>query len=552
MASHKKRPSSIFAAAIFMIASAAFARSQTPDAVRKPTGSISGRVTVGGKPAASVLVAAVAGETINRPDATARTTTDSDGHYVLSGLAAGQYQVWTITPNMVADAVANPGYYPYYGASKSVNLESDEQVANIDLRLLRGSVITGRVTNADNKPVIGETITVQSLDRNGNPGYPIGGSYDEKYQTDDRGIYRIFGLPPGRFRVSAGADPDMAPFRRERRYEKAFYLDPADQSRPGIVELKQGDVAESIDIRVQPAPSTYSVSGRVIDADTGAPVAKSGVLFRVISKDSRSRPANGTQANEQGEFNFSSLAPGHYTVTPTAEFYGGNFYGDPVEFEVIDKDITGIEVKTVPGLSLSGVVVAEGLSNKELLAMLPGLMVMASSPRPNGQERNSGRATVAADGSFQIGGLRPGKMMVFANTQGPPYRTVSIHLEHEGAILAQDFDLQRSMSGLRIAIEYGTGTLRGTIKFAGDLTTDFSRIHILCRREGGRDDYEAPIDTRGHFQIGDLAPGTYEVTMQVARLSNDPSRPIFQKQTVNITNGQETEVTFTIDLTARP
>ncbi|HEX3145596.1 MAG TPA: hypothetical protein VHQ64_16605, partial [Pyrinomonadaceae bacterium] len=60
MASHHRRASRILATAIFMIAGAWFAQSQTPDAAPRPTGSISGRVTLDGKPAASIFVAAVA------------------------------------------------------------------------------------------------------------------------------------------------------------------------------------------------------------------------------------------------------------------------------------------------------------------------------------------------------------------------------------------------------------------------------------------------------------------------------------------------------------
>ena len=553
MASHQKGASRILATAIFMIGVAVFAQSQTPEPVRKATGSISGRVTVDGKPAASIFVAAVAGETLNRRDAAARAITDSDGHYLIAGLAAGQYQVWTMTPNLIADVGAHPGYYTYYGASKSINLDGDEQVANVDLRLMRGSVITGRVTNPDNKPVVGEAVTIQLLDQNGNPRYPVAATSIDANRTDDRGIYRIYGLQPGRYKVSVGNDPDMGSFRG-RRYEQAFYLDPTDQSKPGVVELHEGDVAENIDIRVQPPPPTYSVSGRVIDTETGTAIPKSGVIFSPVAKDGSFRPGTGIQANDRGEFNFGGFAVGRYTIRPTAEFYGGNFYGDPVEIEVIDKDLTDIEVKTTPGLSLSGVVVAEGLSSREILTMLPGLTIWAGGSTSNDRDRNRGRAAVAADGSFTIGGLRPGKISVSANSQSPPYRMPSVRLENDGAVLPQNFDLQRSLSGLRVVIDYGTGTLRGSVKFAGDVTVDSSRIHISYRREGARNDDVAQVDTRGRFVATNLAPGAYEVVIQVGgRLANDPSKSIpVQRQVVNVTNGQETEVTFNIDLAPKP
>ncbi|HEX3145929.1 MAG TPA: hypothetical protein VHQ64_18290, partial [Pyrinomonadaceae bacterium] len=494
--------------------------------------------------------------TINRRDAAAHAISDSDGHYVIAGLPAGQYQVWSITPGMIADTADAQNYYAYFGISKSVNLDSGEQLANIDLRLIRGAVITGRLTNPDNKPVVGEAITLQSVDQNGRPRAVFGSSYDEMYQTDDRGVYRIFGVAPGRYRVSAGTDAEGSGFRRARRYDKAFYLDPTDQSKPGIVELSSGEVVDNIDIRVQAAPPTYAIAGRVIDAETGAPVAKSGVMFTPVSKDGRARPGLGLHADDRGEFSWSGFSPGRYRIAATAEFSGGNYYSDPIEFEVVDKDVTDIEVKATPGLTLSGVVSAEGMSPKELATMLPALTVTVSITTPNNPQRgNVGQGIVAADGSFQVAGLRPGKMLLTVSVQRPPFiQTPVSRIEHDGVVITnQNFNLQQSMSGLRVLIDYGTGVLRGVIKVDGDQTVDFSHIRLTCRREGDRYGADAQVDARGHFMFSNLASGPYEVIIEPVLSSNNPER-LFppQKQIVNMTNGQETEVTFTIDPRRKP
>ena len=237
MANHKKSASRILATAIFIIAVAAFARSQTPDPARKPTGSISGRITSEGKPAAGIPVAAVEGQSLNTRDAPARAYSDVDGNYQITGLKGGEYQVWTLTPSMVPEPSTSPNYSPYIGAAKSVLLGADENVSGVDLKLIRGAVITGRVTNADNKPVVEERVKLQLLDANGNPRFgAIGNAYDQMYQTDDRGIYRIFDLSPGRYRVSVGYDAATDGLTRTHRYDQTFYLDPTDQTKPGIVE----------------------------------------------------------------------------------------------------------------------------------------------------------------------------------------------------------------------------------------------------------------------------------------------------------------------------
>ena len=92
----------------------------------------------------------------------------------------------------------------------------------------------------------------------------------------------------------------------------------------------------------------------------------------------------------------------------TSESYGGNYYSDPVSFEVVDKDLKEIEVKAVPGLSIGGIIATDGLSSKELLALLPGLMIsVGGAATGNNQVRTTGRAVVSPDGSFLVAGLRP-------------------------------------------------------------------------------------------------------------------------------------------------
>src|SRR5205809_7917639 len=115
--------------AILFTASAANA--QTPDAKTKAIGSISGRVTIGGKAAEGIPVAAVAGETVNRRDAAARSVTDSEGFYRLLGLAPGPYQIWTLSPGLIAEPGPFPRYgFPYSGSSQNIILSTNEDVSD--------------------------------------------------------------------------------------------------------------------------------------------------------------------------------------------------------------------------------------------------------------------------------------------------------------------------------------------------------------------------------------------------------------------------------------
>ena len=540
-----------------ILCSETFARDQTPDVMPEPTGSISGRVTLGGSPAEGIPVVAVSGQTVNRRDAAARSVTDSEGRYRLSELLPGQYQIWAVTPGLIAEPGPLPRYgFPYFGSIQTVNLSANEDLSDIDMKLVRGAVITGRVTDAENKPLVEERVSLQLVDEHGAPSrFGASPSYDQMYQTDDRGVYRIYGLAGGRYKVSVGYDASDGVIRGGR-HRRTFYPDVNDQSKGAIVELREGGEANNVDIKVGNATQTYAVSGHVIDAETGLPIARAGVRLMLVRRGpGPPSPSIGFQADDQGGFGFDGLESGHYSALATSEVYGGNFYSDPVNFEVVDHDVSGLELKAIPGLSVSGVVVADGVTTKDLLALLPGLRIFArATPGANSQVLPGGSSIVAPDGSFQVNGLRPGRLSIDAYASGSPYARPSIaRIERDGIGVNQGFDIQQSVSGLRIVINYGTGAIRGTVRLEGGASLADSRIYVNSKREGEREGTGIVVDARGHFVIKNLTTGTYEVTVQVgfggAAAPSRSAPP--QKQLVNVTNGSESEITFVVDLTPK-
>lgn len=82
---------------VILVWARADACAQLADAGSKGTGSISGKVTIKGKPAAGIPVVVLGGDPGNR-GARAQATTDSEGRYRLLGLSAAQYQVTTLLP----------------------------------------------------------------------------------------------------------------------------------------------------------------------------------------------------------------------------------------------------------------------------------------------------------------------------------------------------------------------------------------------------------------------------------------------------------------------
>ena len=165
----------------------------------KGSASVSGKITIGGKPAKATTVTATPEEQTFPPKVfSASATTDDEGHYRIVGLAAGTYKITPYDPvNFV------PTRNEWDSPGKDLTLGANETADNIDFEVARGGVITGRITSSEGKPVIETKVTIQPLD----PKILIGrGSNNFMYQTDDRGVYRIYGLLAGQYLVSVGDD----------------------------------------------------------------------------------------------------------------------------------------------------------------------------------------------------------------------------------------------------------------------------------------------------------------------------------------------------------
>jgi protocatechuate 3,4-dioxygenase beta subunit len=534
------------------------AHAQTAPAGAKPTGTISGKVTVNEKGVPDILVAA---QPSDRPvqQPVARAKSDAGGRYRLTGLPAGQYQIMAVAPALAA---SEQSVYTgsFYGSAKSVLLASGEDADDVDIRLVPGSVITGRVTDADGKPVIEERINLQMVDQAGkaNNQSTVPMWNYQMNATDDRGIYRIYGLSAGRYHVRVGSEGgNFMMSRKPTYYPLTFYGNTTDAAKAAVVELQEGTEAANIDIRVGRAMSTFVASGRVIDAETGQPVPGIRLAYGTGRPNQPFHAGFiGSATNARGEFRLEGLEPGRYGVSVSASFESAAHYSDPLFFEIADADVTNLELRATRGLTLSGVVVFEGSRAKELLQQISLLRVGANVSSPaNQQNQTSSSSSIAADGSFQLSGVRPGKARLYVATSSSALRGITIvRAERGGVDVTQNLEVLagESITDLRIVATLGAGTIRGTVRFVGGEPPPNVRLYISTRREGTPQGGGGLVDARGRFLIGSLPSGTYDVTLNMNSVGPPAGRPIKpQSQTVPVTDGVETQVDFIVDLTPK-
>ena len=534
------------------------APAQTPPASAKPTGTISGKVTVNEKGTPDILVTAQA---LDRPlqQAAARAKSDAGGRFRLTGLPPGQYQITALAPALAP--AAEPGSPSFYRSGKTVVLAAGEEAEDVDIKLVQGGVITGRVTDADGKPVIEERINLQMVDRAGNPTNQSVPMWNyQMHVTDDRGAYRIYGLSPGRYRVSVGSTEGGSMMSRNRTYYAVtFYGNTNDAAKASIVELQDGAEATNIDIRVGRAANTFVASGRIVDAETNQPIPGIRLMYGPARANQPFYGGMvGVASNTRGEFRLDGLEPGRYGVSVSASFESSAHYSDPLFFEVMDADVTNLELKATRGLTLSGTVIFEGSRAKELFQQIGMLRLGASVSSPaNPQQQTSSSSLIAADGSFQLSGVRPGKARLYIATMSSSgVRNVTIlRVDRGGVDVTQNLEVQagESINDLRIVATLGAGTIRGSVRFVGGEPPTNVRLFVGARREGtSQGGGGGMVDARGRFVISNLASGTYEVMLTMNYLGPSGVRPPKpQTQTVTVSETGETQVDFIVDLTPK-
>src|SRR5215471_6897318 len=233
------------------------------------TGAVTGMVKIGDAPATGITLTLLPdrmGPMAQQPDGANRAVTDEKGGYRFTNVAAGRYRV---TPLAEAFVITSGATLGAGSSGVSVTVSEGQTASNIDLTLARGGVITGRVTDEEERPVIAERINLAMVDANGQP-QPFNGGTRFGNETDDRGVYRIYGLPAGRYLVSAGGG-DRPGVSRRIRYPQTYYPDVVEQDQAKPVDVKTDFSADGIDIHLGAPLKTYGVTGRVVDADSGQP-----------------------------------------------------------------------------------------------------------------------------------------------------------------------------------------------------------------------------------------------------------------------------------------
>jgi protocatechuate 3,4-dioxygenase beta subunit len=307
-------------------------------------GSITGRV-VGedGAPLSQVTVY-VWGRNSAPGRAQRGTTTDEEGRFVVNNLPAGLYTVGAQVPGYITEVDPSAG-----GLGQTFRPGDSATI-----RMMKGGVITGTVTGPDGEPVV--AINVRALRVSSLEGEPTSsaGSFPVAafFQTDDRGVYRIYGLLPGNYVVATHSG-----FGASSPYEgdsPTFYPS-STRDTAAEVTVRAGQETAGVDIRYR-AERGQRVSGTVDfpadlrDANVGASVSLNYAASGMPTATAFVPPRD-----SERHFQLEGIADGDYELRASISTPDGVVRTSaPQRVSVRGADVTGLKLTVATLGSISG------------------------------------------------------------------------------------------------------------------------------------------------------------------------------------------------------
>jgi len=323
--------------------------------------------------------------------------------------------VLRVEPGVYTVSVERDGYVTAAQSEvKTVNVQASQTPAEIDLELVRTGAISGRIVDADGGPMARVSVQLRSV--RGRKGGALPGAI-----TDDRGEYRIFQIPPGKYHLSAAyqAASQLREIRlqtpggsAEETDATTYFPGTADAAQASSIDVPAGSDLTGFDLQIQRLHAVH-VRGRISGMES-APLPI--VMVGLQPADSQfGTPRNAVVRDTGGQFDLSGVLPGKYVLSATAPDLtnqGGGFSAQQA-VEVGQTDVEGVQLTLAAPQTIRGVVVVP-----EGRKLPSGVLVLLSS-RQRMSRQAGGLGRVDSEGSFTLPSVAAGDYDVQLASTGP-------------------------------------------------------------------------------------------------------------------------------------
>jgi hypothetical protein len=494
-------------------------------------GAITGRVVdQNGQPLANAFVSVRAYGITPRGG---QVTTDDEGNFQAVGLDPFAYIVSAVLPAYIA-APRDPDASPigFYRIGDSVRIE-----------MLKGGVISGSVKRANGDPVVLVVVRAYMIrDNKGKPpryGVPV-----RARPTDDRGVYRIYGLAPGTYIVSAGGQQGTAGGYTVDQFsgDAPTFAPSSPRDAATEISVNTGEEVANVDIRYREEPG-HTVSGTASSAIAADQTNGFNLILTSIVHGA-SQAISTFQSPMARGFAFSGVADGEYDIA-AQQYVGAEWVvSEPRRIQVRGADVTGLELIAKPLASIAGSLVLEESKLPECEGKRrPVLGETVIGPWHNEKTESKDQAPFVwnlgtptlpdKDGSFVLRSLAPGQYRFNVRPLAKYWYLKSISWPagstpaspkspapdrpRDAARNWTNVRMGERLTGLKVTFAEGAGSLGGKVE-AGEGKKLPSRLFVyLAPAEPDKAEdivryFVSLAAEDGSFVLMNLPPGRYWVT----------------------------------------
>jgi Carboxypeptidase regulatory-like domain len=505
------------------------AQVQQPVAETSKSGSITGKVVnEKGEPLPNATVSVQA---VGAARSRAAAITDRDGTFRADGLEPVPYRI----------DVRMPAYISQPSETEERGEKQYQVGDSVTFVMIKGGVITGTVTNVAGSAVIGVHVSAQMI-RDSN-GRRLARGFERRVNTDDRGVYRIYGLPAGIYIVGAGStdeyiDWGINPYSNDiPTYSLSSTRDTAAE-----INVRVGEETNNVDIRYR------GEQGKTISGTVGGPPFAGGFTVVLTSISLGGSQSNTSKFEQPGsrQFAFTGLMDGDYYLT--LRTYLSAKEAGLSESKLVrlrGADVDGIELTAKPLGVVNGRVVLEPSKAIECQGKEPPPfkdISISARHRQTAATKNQPQfiwsmgAPVSADetGNFSLLNLAPAQYYFAARFPVKSWYLQSISLSPPAPAgvktASNPIDTTRGwttikggdrLSGLSVRLAQGAASFQGQVVFDPAESRPEKLFVYLVPAEpeyasNSLRFYGGTVDPEGKIQLVNLAPGRYWVLVQPA------------------------------------
>jgi len=463
--------------------------------------------------------------------------TGADGRFGFQNLAAGSYRLTVSRNGFLNSAYGQRGPN---GKGSSLVVPAGQAIKDIRLTMLATAAISGRVFDQNGEPLV--NARVQALKYSYASGQktltPV-----KNDQTNDRGEYRLFWLPPGQYYINAtpqsgqrgGAvfvvhseslgtmratadgriltDDDAGPEKLGEADVPVFYPGTPDAQAALAVNAGPGADIGGVDftlLRVK----TRSVQGVVVESVTGQPVNTASVSL--VPRGPSVTGSVGTPVNN-GQFSFRGVLPGAYYLVATLRLNSREdgtliMGGGRMPVDVGAADVDRLAVVIYPPAKISGEARTEGRPSERTDGLYTVVTLKSDAVAPGAAAFATAYGSFKEDQEFTIDPVIPGDYRVQVENLPPDTYVKSVRFGGDDALNGTVQISPRSSDRLSIVLSTNSGTVEGTVSARNGARLSNAAAALVpdaSHRQRADLYRSAYTDDSGRFRLEGVAPGVY-------------------------------------------